>query len=150
MEVLTSIFPNFSDVFHIAFLVVVTYYGWVLFVLGLIYMLYFEYLEEIQGQFVRGTEWVFLEIRVPKENRASTMAVENIFAQMHALHASITFEQKYMQGRFQLWYSLEIISLGGHVSFVIRTPKRYQHLVESAFYSQYPAAEISVVDDYME
>ncbi len=150
MEVLTSIFPNFNDVFHIAFLVVVTYYGWVLFVLGLIYMLYFEYLEEIQGQFVRGTEWVFLEIRVPKENRASTMAVENIFAQMHALHASITFEQKYMQGRFQLWYSLEIISLGGHVSFVIRTPKRYQHLVESAFYSQYPSAEISVVDDYME
>jgi hypothetical protein len=150
MSVLTSIFPNFGEVFHIAFLVIVTYYGWVLFVLGLVYMLYFEYLEEIQGQFVKGIEWVFLEIRVPKNNMASTMAVENIFTQMHALHATVTFEQKYMRGRFQQWYSLEIVSLGGHVSFILRTPKRYRHLVESAFYSQYPSAEISEVADYIE
>jgi hypothetical protein len=150
MEILNSIFPNFSQVFHIAFLVIVTYYGWVLFVLGLVYMLYFEYLEEIQGQFVRSVDWVFLEIKVPKDNKASTLAVESIFTQMHAMHSSLTFEEKYVQGRFQLWYSLEIVSFGGHVSFVIRTPKLFQHLVESSFYSQYPNAEISVVSDYME
>lgn len=150
MQVLISVFPNFVEIFHIAFLVIVTYYGWVIFVLGLIYMLYFEYLEEIQGQFIRGVEWMFLEIRVPKDNKASTLAVENIFTQMHALHASITFEERYMRGRFQQWYSLEIVSLGGHVSFILRVPKRYRHLVESAFYSQYPSAEISEVGDYME
>jgi hypothetical protein len=150
MQFLTSILPNFPGIFYIAFLVIVKYYGWVLFVIGLVYMLRHEYLEEIQGQFVRSVEWIFLEIRVPKENRASTLAVENIFTQMHALHASLTWEEKYMQGRFQLWYSLEIVSLGGHVSFIIRTPKPVRHLVESAFYSQYPNAEISEVADYME
>ncbi len=150
MEVLTSILPNFREVFHIAFLVIVTYYGWVLFVLGLVYMLYFEYLEEIQAQYVKATEWVFLHILVPKENTVSTLGVENIFAQMHALHRSLTWHEKYVEGKFQLWYSLEIVSLGGVVSFILRVPKRSQHLVESAFYAQYPSAEIHEVSDYME
>lgn len=150
MPVLTSILPNFGEVFHLAFLAIVKYYGWVFFIIALLVMLKHEYMEEIQGQFLKKIEWVFLEIRVPKNNTVSTMAVENIFSQMHALHATITFEQKYMGGKFQQWYSLEIVSLGGHVSFILRVPKRYQHLVESAFYSQYPSAEISEVSDYME
>jgi len=112
-------------------------------------MLYFEYLEEVQAQFVKSIEWVFLEIRVPKDNVTSTMSVENVFNQMHALHRSLTFEEKYVQGQFQMWYSLEIVSLGGQVSYVLRVPKRYQHLVESAFYSQYPKVEIHEVHDYM-
>jgi hypothetical protein len=127
-----------------------SYYGWVLFVIGIMMALWHEYVEEIQGQFVGRTEWVFLQILVPKENTASTLAVENIFAQMHALERHLTWSEKFMEGKFQLWYSLEIISLGGKVSFVIRAPKRSQHLVESAFYSQYPAAEIHEINDYME
>lgn len=150
MSFFNALLPNFSDIFHYAFLFIVTYYGWVVFVLGLLYMLWFEYNEEIQGQFVKRTEWVFLRILVPKDSRVSTLAVENIFAQMHALHRSLTFGEKYVEGKFQLWYSLEIISLGGQVSFVIRAPKRNQHMVESAFYSQYPTAEIHEVADYME
>ena len=150
MGVLIKVLPNFSTILYFAYLFTFKYYGWVLFVFGLVHMLKHEYMEEIQGQFVSGTPWVFLEIHVPKDNTVSTLAVENIFAQMHALHASLNFEQIYMQGRFQLWYSLEVVSLGGHVSFIIRAPKSYQHLVESAFYSQYPNVEIREVDDYME
>src|ERR1700691_4548232 len=104
-----NIAPNFAEIFHIAFLVVVTYYGWVLFVIGLLYMLWFEYVEEIQAQFVRNTEWVFLRILVPKENTVSTLAVENIFSQMHALHRSLTWNERFVEGKFQLWYSLEIV-----------------------------------------
>lgn len=149
MEAISNLVPNFSDVFHYAFLFIVHYYGWALFVIGLGYMLWFEYVEEIQGQFVAQTEWVFLKILVPKENKVSTLAVENIFSQMHVLHSFLTLEERFVQGKFQLWYSLEIVSFGGKVSFVIRTPKKVQHLVESAFYSQYPAAEIHIIDDYM-
>ena len=149
MEILREIFPNFTQVFHIAFLFMFKGYGWVLFVIGFIVMFKHEYVEEIQGQFVRSTEWVFLQILVPKENKASTLAVENIFAQMHALHRSLTFQEKYMEGKFQLWYTLEIVSLGGKVSFILRVPKKSQHLVESAFYSHYPTAEIHEISDYM-
>lgn len=150
MEVLNNLLPNFSAVFHLAFLFVVVYYGWVLFVIGLLYMLWFEYVEEIQAQFVKRTEWTFLKILVPKENLTSTLAVENIFNQMHALHRGLTWNERFMEGKFQLWYSLEIVSLGGQVSFILRVPKRSQHLVESAFYSQYPTAEIHEISDYME
>ena len=116
---------------------------------AIIFLMWHEYLEEIQGHFVMNTEWVFLEIHPPKENATSLMAVEHIFTLMHALHRSLTMEELYMQGQFQLWYSLEIASFGGKISYIIRTPKRYQHLVESAFYSQYPTAEIHEIEDYM-
>ncbi|MDR3642980.1 MAG: hypothetical protein P4L74_05135 [Candidatus Doudnabacteria bacterium] len=148
MEVLNSLLPNFGQMFYYSFLFVAKG-GWILFVLALLFMLWHEYLEEIQGHFVANTEWVFLEIRPPKENMVSTLAVENIFSQMHALHRSLTWDEVYMQGQFQLWYSLEIVSFGGKVSFIIRCPKRYQHLVESAFYGQYPNSEIREVADYM-
>ncbi len=150
MELLKSLLPNFSQIFHLGSVILFSYYGWLLVIIGFIMMFWREYVEEIQGQFVARTEWVFLKILVPKENKASTLAVESIFAQMHALHRSLTIGEKYIEGKFQLWYSLEIVSLGGNVSFVVRTPKRSQHLVESAFYSQYPTAEIHEVADYME
>lgn len=149
MEILKQFLPNFFDIFYIAYLFV-THGGWVLFVIGLYFMLKFEYMEEIQGQYVSTIDWVFLEIRVPKENAVSTMAVESIFAQMHSLHGALTWEEIYVQGKFQLWYSLEIISMGGKVSFIIKAPRHVQHLVESAFYSVYPTAEIREVSDYME
>jgi len=150
MNLITSNLPNLGDIFHFALLFMFQYYGWVLFVVMIMFALWREYVEEIQGQFVRNTEWVFLHILVPKENKASTLAVENIFAQMHALHRSLTWNERFMEGKFQLWYSLEIISLGGKVSFVLRVPKRSQHLVESAFFSQYPSAEIHEISDYMD
>lgn len=149
MEILRTYLPNFFDIFHYA-LVFFAKGGWVIFVYFLLKTLWHEYMEEIQGQYVGSTEWVFLEIKVPKENSVSLMAVESIFSQMHALHGALTWEEIYIQGRFQLWYSLELISLGGRVSFVIRAPKRVQHLVESAFYSQYPTAEIREISDYLE
>ena len=118
-------------------------------VIAFTYMMWFMYLEEIQGQFVRSTEWIFLQIKVPRANLVSTLAVENIFAQMHTVHRTLTFAEKYIEGKFQLWYSLELVSFGGKVSFILRIPARNKNAVESAFYSQYPEAEISVTEDYL-
>lgn len=150
MQFLSQLFPHPPEILRIAWMIFFDYYGWLLFIVGFYHMFKFSYMEEIQHQFLLGTEWVFLRVLVPKENKVSTLAVENIFSQMHALHRGLTWNEMYMEGKFQLWYSLEIVSLGGQVSFIVRTPKRSQHLVESAFYSQYPTAEIQEIDDYME
>ncbi len=150
MEILKNILPNFVDIFRLVFLFTFTYYGWVIFVFGLIYMLWKLYYGEIEHQYVGSQEWIFIQIKVPRENMVSTLAVEQIFSQMHALHVGKTFAEKYVEGQVQLWYSLEVISMGGKISFVIRLPAKMKDVVESAFYSHYPQAEISEISDYME
>lgn len=120
-----------------------------LFVCALIYILWRMYFTEIKHQYILSQEWIFLHIKVPKENIVSSLAVETIFAQMHALHAGKTFPEIYVEGQGQLWYSLEIVSMGGKTSFIIRLPKRMRDVVESAFYTHYPEAEILEVEDYM-
>jgi hypothetical protein len=123
--------------------------GWVLFSIGLIYVLYRTYRLETTHQFVHSTDFIFLSIKVPRINTQSSLAVENLFAQLHALFAGLTFAQIYLEGRIQLWYSLEIISMGGKISFIIRSPASMRNVVEAAVYSQYPEAEITEVEDYM-
>ncbi len=108
------------------------------------------YRKEIEHQYVHGIEWIFFNIKVPKDNLTSTLAVENIFAQLHSLHSGLTFAQIYVEGRVQLWYSLELVSMGGKISFIIRLPKQTKDLVQASFYAQYPNAEITEVADYME
>ncbi len=124
--------------------------GWLIFVCLLLWVLFQKYLEEIQSQYIKSMEWVFLNIRVPRTNELSTLAVEQAFAQMHAILTNPTFAQKYVEGQVQAWYSLEMVSLGGKISFIIRAPKKHKDLVESALYAQYPGAEITEVDDYLE
>ena len=149
MGILVNPFQGIWDIFGPLWSVI-THGGWVAFVFIIVYILFQLYHFEIITQFLASQKWVFLSIKVPRENLTSTLAVEQIFTQMHALFSSLTFANKYMEGKIMLWYSLEIISLGGKVSFIIRAPKDNQELVEAALYSQYPTAEISVVDDYME
>ena len=139
---------NFGAIFSIVWYLLKSG-GWVLVVLFFIWALYYLYRKEIEHQFVHSQSWVFLNIKVPKENLVSTLAVESIFSQMHALHSGLTFPQIYAEGRIQLWYSMEIISMGGHISYIVRTPKAAKELVQSAFYSQYPNAEIQEIEDYM-
>lgn len=150
MEAFKSAIPDLIIMFRLAYRFIFEYYGWVIFVIGALYLLWKTYLLEIQHQYVRSNPNIFFQIRVPKDNLASTLAVETIFAQLHSLHVAKTFAEKYVEGHIQLWYSLEIISMGGKISFVIRLPQRMRHVVESAFYAHYPQAEITEVNDYME
>lgn len=123
--------------------------GWIGIIVLIAFMLYDLYLDEIASQFMAGQKWVFLSIRVPRENLLSTLAVEQIFTQMHALHSGLSFAQKYVEGKKQLWYSMEIVSLGGKISFIIRVPEASRDLVEASFYAQYPNADITEVEDYL-
>ncbi len=149
MDGINTLVPNFAEIFKLSFWLF-TRGGWILFVIGLIYMLWRLYYTEIRHQYIHKQEWIFLQIKVPRENMVSTMAVENIFAQLHALHASKTFVEKYVEGHDQLWYSLELVSLGGKISFIMRVPKNTKNLVEAAFYAHYPQAEIKIISDYLE
>jgi hypothetical protein len=56
--------------------------------------------------------------------------------------------EKWVDGKVQLSYAFEIVSIGGEAHFFIKIPKGLRDSVEASIYSQYPEAEISEGDDY--
>jgi len=129
--------------------VVLTHGGWILILILGALLAFRIYMKQIQDRFVGSTEQIFLNVKVERNNEKSLRAVDSLFSQLHAVHTSFTWAEKYLEGRVNLWISFEIVSIGGKISYVIRTPKRYRHLVESAVYSQFPNAEITEIEDYM-
>lgn len=122
--------------------------GWmilaVFFLLGVreVYLMY------ICGKFASTLKNVILAVDIPRGNVQSPKAVENLFTYLAGAHGSISFWEKWFEGKFQESFSFEIVSIDGYTQFLIRTPAASRFLLESAIYSQYPDAEISEIDDY--
>ncbi|MDB4940123.1 MAG: hypothetical protein JWO40_548 [Candidatus Doudnabacteria bacterium] len=123
--------------------------AWVIFAILVYVMLRKLYMDRINGAFIMSNTPVFLHIKIEKENLQSNLAVEQIFANLHAMHGNFTWAEIHLEGKIQLWISFEIVSLGGKISYIVRTPEKLINLVQSVFYAQYPNAEISQVEDYM-
>lgn len=145
MDIISGLLPNPLEILKLTGTLLVFFV-----IAAIVYILFVLYRKETEHQFVHSINWVYLNIKVPKENLVSSLAVESIFSQMHALHSALTFANIYVEGKIQQWYSLELISMGGKISFIIRVPKTARNLVESSFYAHYPDAEITEIDDYME
>ncbi|MBI2051073.1 MAG: hypothetical protein HYT31_04735 [Parcubacteria group bacterium] len=94
--------------------------------------------------------FILLAIDVPRLNEQSPKAVENIFTQLHgALPGHNTKYQEWWLGKTPDYFSVELVSIEGYVQFLVYTQEEYRDMVESAFYSQYPDAEITQVEDYV-
>ena len=91
---------------------------------------------------------IVLEIKMPQEVLKPIRAMEHVFAGFHSTHDVFTWREKWIEGQFQLSFSVEIASLGGEVHFYIRIPESFRDIIESNIYSQYPEAEIFEVEDY--
>ncbi len=104
-------------------------------------------------QFLANIKWTLIEVRIPKDVFKSPLAMELVL--INAIHQGSygNWYHKYIQGRLPLWFSLEIVSIGGKIYFFIMAPSKYgpfnyKDLIESNIYSQYPQAEINEVPDY--
>ena len=94
---------------------------------------------------------VLLAINVPRETEQTPKAVENIFATLAGSKSSVTFKEKWVDGKIQPILSFEIVSNGGRIQFYIWImDKKVRDLMEAAIYAQYGDAEIyEVQDDYV-
>jgi hypothetical protein len=94
--------------------------------------------------------FILLAIDVPRDNEQSPKAVESIFAHLHGVlpGTNNTYEDWWM-GKTPDYFSMEIVSIDGYVQFLVYAQEEYRDLVESAFYAQYPDAEITQVEDYV-
>ncbi len=123
--------------------------GWVVFVILAVYILFQMYMNEIQDNYKKSIKWTFYEIKPPKENLSSFYNAEQIFIQLHQLFDNWSSQEKYLEGRSMFSVSLEIVSLGGKISYVLRIPTKQRDLVEAAFYANYPNIEMNEIQDYL-
>ena len=92
---------------------------------------------------------VLLEIKMPKDILKPLRAMEQAFSAMWgSVFDPPDWWEKWFEGKTLLTMQLEIVSLGGEPHFYIRVHESRRNGVESAIYSQYPDAEISLADDY--
>lgn len=136
------------QVLHFIWLVI-SHGGWVVFIVLAVYLGFQLYLNEIQTQYKATLEWTYLEIKPPKENPSSFYSTEQVFIQLHALIDNWSLQEKYLEGRVVWWLSLEIVSLGGRISYILRVPKKHRDFVEASFYANFPSIEIHEVNDYL-
>ncbi len=124
------------------------YFGWLPIAIVAFWGLLQFWLLERREAWEHHQKFILLAIDVPRNNEQSLLAVENLLTYFAGGHGSFTLIEKWWDGKFQLPFSLEIVSIGGYIQFLVYAPAHFKTLVESAVYSQYPDAEIYEVEDY--
>lgn len=151
MEVFSSIWQSFTERFPVILPVlfkILQDWWWVPALVVFFYWFRYLYLYFIQERWDATIKKIILEIEIPEEVLKPIKAMEHVFAGFHAIHDVFTPREKWIEGQFQLSFSLEIVSIDGKVHFYIRVPEQFRRIIESNIYSQYPEAEISEVPDY--
>lgn len=92
--------------------------------------------------------YILLELKMPEDVPRPFKAMEDVFIGLWQMHDPPNTREALFEGKFQLSFSVEIISTEGNIHFYFRIPKGAQKLVESSVYSHYPTAEFEVVEDY--
>ena len=124
--------------------------GWAVLALIFFYMASVLWADYRNSKYTADWKWVILAVDIPEELVQSPKAVEQMFSHLSGALESVDVVDKYWKGKSQKWFSLEIISLEGYIQFLIRTEEEFRDLVEASVYAQYPAAEITEVDDYVD
>ncbi len=122
--------------------------GWVILLIIALWGALELWKEWRQGLYAKKRTFIVLGVNIPRLHEQGPRAVDNMFAYIAGAHSSVSFKEKWLDGKTQDTLSFEIISLNGQVNFMVRTVRGLRDLVEAAVYSQYPDAEVVEVNDY--
>ncbi len=122
--------------------------GWFIWAPVLAAYLFWEtWLNYINMAFIHSLSWTLLEIKIPREIAKSPRAMEVALNALYNIKSGNMLE-RYWKGFLRIWYSLEIVSIGGQIHFFIYVQAPFRNFVESQIYAQYPGAEITEAEDY--
>lgn len=124
--------------------------GWVILFLIFFYMCSILWVIYRTKKGIKNWQWMVLAVDIPPLYIQTPKAVEQIFAHLSGAKITPNIGQKYWIGKKQKYFSFEIISIEGYIQFLVRTEAEFRDLVEAAVYAQYPEAEITEVEDYVE
>ncbi|MFY9493333.1 MAG: hypothetical protein WAP55_02570 [Minisyncoccia bacterium] len=123
-------------------------WGWLALPLLLAPLIWRAWIYYIRIRTMRKFKWVMLELRLPSDVEKTPLAMEQVLAIMHSTFFPGSWWKRYIEGRVQEWFSLEMTSFEGELHFYLRTIAHFRNMIEAAIYSQYPQAEIFEVEDY--
>ena len=139
----------FNEYLHFLIdVVLVSGFGWVFFLVALVYMIFWLRRDRLRNEYADTTPFICLEVRVDELSEKSPLAMEQVFAAMHAMHQNFTWGED-ANGKVVLSWACEMVSFGGKVNYFFRLPTRFRSLLESAVFAQYSKAEVSETEDYL-
>lgn len=126
-------------------------YWWAWLPLVLANIAYAVWMDYQKEKYLTSMKWVVMEVIPPPEILySSPKAAESFFSGLHASYGGgIKWKDVAFGGKVPDWFSLEIVSNGGDTHFYIRCTEPQRNSVEALLFSQYPSAEIRIVDDYV-
>jgi hypothetical protein len=127
-----------------------THGGWVVVLIIFLQAALDIWLDNRQELYAASISYILLAIDVPKETEQSPRAVENIFSALAATFSRGNLIDRWWYGKLPPHFSFEIVSLGGYTQFLVYTPEQYRDLIEASIYAQYPDAEVTAVEDYVD
>ncbi|HAO81555.1 MAG: hypothetical protein UV57_C0006G0021 [Parcubacteria group bacterium GW2011_GWD2_43_10] len=124
--------------------------GWIVLLVAILQAMVEIWLQNRRELYDQSIKKILLAIDVPKETEQSPQAVEHIFSSLASTYARGTVYERWWKGKTPDYFSFEIVSLGGYTQFLIRTAEMYRDLIEASIYAQYPDAEVTEVEDYVD
>jgi len=98
-------------------------------------------------EWIKAQDSVLLEIKIPREMFKSPLAMEIFLNSLYSPSVGNLLDV-YFRGRVRAWFSLEIVSIGGKVKFLIWAHKNFKGRIEAQLYAQFPNIEVHEVPDY--
>ena len=122
--------------------------GFILLIPLFFWLVYRVYMNIIYTRFFNKMEFVLLAIDIPPSAKPSIRSVEHVFTHFFGMYRTPSLIDIYIDGYLPPRLSLELVYIGGEVRYIVRCMTGFRDMVESAFYAQYPDAEITEVEDY--
>lgn len=124
--------------------------GWLIFFAMLFFAGLNWWTDFRQDKFTVDWKYKLLAIDIPQENVQTPLAVEQMFAHLAGALSNPDIKEKFWEGYKQRWFSFEIISIEGYIQFLAWTEEAFVDLLEASLYAQYPDAEITEIEDYVD
>jgi len=108
----------------------------------------FLYIWWRQEVFAKQQKYIYLELRMPREVLRPIKAMEQVFAGWWMIYDPPDWWEKWIDGKYLISMSIEIVSDGGDIHFYLRVPEPTRNFIESNIFAHYPEVEISLAEDY--
>lgn len=106
-----------------------------------------NWVKYLRAAFFSKQKYSLLELKIPRGITKSPLAMEVFITSLFQPGGEGDFLTKYWQGSVRSWFSLELVSIDGKVSFFIWTKEKFKDMIETQLYSQFPDIEIRDVTD---